>query len=304
MSPFDEQDHGPRPGRPLLFVALALAHATSCYLLAILAWFAVFAGDDASERFFTALVQCLLFPIEPIASAVLGRSAVASGRWGVVVLGLSSLAWASFIVLVSPRIVARSRRRPGTALFMVAGAVALFCLATIPDWGSDVDRLRQRRLGLAASRGNVLGVRFWIALGANPQAPVFVCRNPRTCTALDAAIENEHLDVLRVLLDHGTYPGLDTLEEAVRTGHSTEAVRLLVEKGAPCRTFDRLGVPMLTYAITRHDPALAALLIRCGADPSAIGCYEGMSLPSVCVAEVVADPDMIDLLRRASSTSR
>ena len=111
------------------------------------------------------------------------------------------------------------------------------------------------------------------------------------------AIENDQLEVLRALLDHGVDPGLplptwdrrSPLHEAARLAN-VELAALLLDRGADPNAIDRVGRSPLYDAITFGREQTARLLLERGADPN-------LAPPGEALLDVMRQPSFRELLQ-------
>lgn len=125
------------------------------------------------------------------------------------------------------------------------------------------------KLVAAAERGDMLAVRWFLLLGGDPDAPRKWGWHGHADgdTPLTAAAGKGHLEVIRILLDHGanknlpaggpTYPGLTPLATAACMG-KLEVCQLLLEAGAMPNTLSNLHIPGNPGKWTPLDWALQA----------------------------------------------
>jgi hypothetical protein len=123
-----------------------------------------------------------------------------------------------------------------------------------------------RALVAAAGQGNVAEVVRLLKQGADPNASPASDGN----SALFAAVENNHIDVVKALLDAGAsanlYTGVDT---PLIHAADAETVRLLVQHGANVKPKLRGDISLLGYAVGRDQNDrgdVIAELIKQGAD--------------------------------------
>lgn len=146
------------------------------------------------------------------------------------------------------------------------------------DAGLDVDAPGsdgRTLLMLAAANGHAAAVERLIARGADCAA---ACELEGGLDAMYMACRNAHVDVVRVLLDHGAdvnkrYPNTDThawhnktaLSEAAQLGY-LNLCRLLIERGADLEAVSYSARTPLMWAMG-GDGAAAELLLDAGANP-------------------------------------
>jgi len=122
-------------------------------------------------------------------------------------------------------------------------------------------------LGLAAFFGHKAAVQVLLARGAEVDQ---TDKSRFANTALDAAVAGDHLEVVKVLLDHHasvnvrSSGGMTPLQKAAQNGN-LEVCRLLLEKGADVAARDDAGKTPLGYAIEGKHEAVALLLRERGA---------------------------------------
>ena len=114
--------------------------------------------------------------------------------------------------------------------------------------------------------------RYALFLGIALAAVGAGCVERRDITPLMWAARTGDLDTMRRLLDAGADPferdvlnGWTPLFHAIHTGQ-IEAVRLLLDRGVNPNQGAR-GNPAVRFAEQNDEPAIAALLVRYGADP-------------------------------------
>ena len=94
-------------------------------------------------------------------------------------------------------------------------------------------------------------------------------------TALHYAIENRHLNVVKLLLERGADPmggegGLSAVQLALLTRQGRDVVELLVAHGASVRPTDGTDPgPLVAAAVMHRDTATLRYLLELGADPNA-----------------------------------
>jgi len=181
------------------------------------------------------------------------------------------------------------RRTRAIALVAVALLIALL------GWRA----LSGRLLIAADEAGSVSRVNLLLALGADPNARA---KEGHAVTPLQHAAWAGHVEVARVLLDHGADVnavdecGKTALHWAAECGH-TDVVKLLLDRGADVTVKDRddLSTPMARAAEADHREVVI-LLLEHGADPNADN--DGPIGPPLEYAEWFGDKELAAVLRQ------
>lgn len=124
------------------------------------------------------------------------------------------------------------------------------------------DSRRSRAVHIAAENGHLGLVEELEASGADIQAA-----RAGDETAIQLAAEGGHIDLLKFFLARGTKPDtpfgrdrLTALDQAVKSGHE-EAVRILLLRGASCRTKTASGETPLHFAAATNSYQIIRLLV-------------------------------------------
>jgi ankyrin repeat protein len=123
-------------------------------------------------------------------------------------------------------------------------------------------------------------------------------------TPLMYAVQNEHLEVCKILLLNGADPninpnnGVPALITAVKTGN-LEITELLIRKGAKVNSRDDKGITSLMYASAFNMYTLADLLIYYDAD---VNLTDNDGNTALLVASYYGNTDIVNLLIDKQST--
>ena len=111
-----------------------------------------------------------------------------------------------------------------------------------------------------------------------------------TLSALEGASENGRIDIVKLLLDHGSHEFLGlAVERASRNGH-IYIVKLLLEHGA-----DNLGWALVEAILNKHDD-ITELLLKYGAKVDEDDWFGILDEPPLVKAVEKGDTDMVKLL--------
>jgi ankyrin repeat protein len=137
----------------------------------------------------------------------------------------------------------------------------------LAERGADLtqtDRFGQTPLHLAARSGNAELVSWWLGFGPD----VHAADGPHRHTALDLAVEHNHLEAARVLLDGGASAIRDTDRDTqpIHLAKTVEMIRLLTESGsADVNAIDGVGDWPLKCAAEDNDVERIRSLLELGA---------------------------------------
>ena len=137
------------------------------------------------------------------------------------------------------------------------------------DYTAEINATDKRNwtaLMLTAKKGDTALADFLLSRGANPniQTAAF------SWTALIFATHNNHLEIVKLLLDKGAEINSTTIFNetalmfAARNGYP-EIAKLLIDKKAVLNAQDRYGWTALKFATQKNHPALVQLLQAAGA---------------------------------------
>ena len=111
-----------------------------------------------------------------------------------------------------------------------------------------------------------------------------------TLSALEGASENGRIDIVKLLLDHGSHEFLGlAIKRASRNGH-IYIVKLLLEHGA-----DYLGWALVEAILNKHDD-ITELLLKYGAKVDEDDWFHILDEPPLIIAVEKGDTDMVKLL--------
>ena len=137
----------------------------------------------------------------------------------------------------------------------------------LAERGADLtqtDRCGETPLHLAAQCGHTDLVSWWLDFGAD----VHAAEGPHQHTALDRAVENNHLEAARALLAGGATAGWNPNRDhqPIHLAHSVEMIRVLVESGgADVNSIDGCGDWPLKSAAEANDVDRISWLTEHGA---------------------------------------
>ncbi len=145
------------------------------------------------------------------------------------------------------------------AILVVAGLSGF----ALPSWADN-----SAALVTAATTGDVAAARGLLAGGADSNS-----RDANGYSALNWAALNGHLDIAKLLIDHGADVNahdnpkrLTPLMNAAGMGHD-DIAELLVSRGADVNVLDATGAQALLWARARARSSLMTFLLAHGADP-------------------------------------
>ncbi|KFV05221.1 Ankyrin repeat and SOCS box protein 3 [Tauraco erythrolophus] len=149
-------------------------------------------------------------------------------------------------------------------------------------------------LHLSARYGSLESVRVLLEAGADPNEVT-----TEATTALFLAVENEHVDVVKLLLQHGanvkgphSWSGWNSLHQASFQG-CTEIMKILLEKGASEECVDDFGITPLFVAAQYGQLESLRLLISHGAD---INCQAKDRATPLLIAAQEGHTECVELL--------
>jgi hypothetical protein len=161
----------------------------------------------------------------------------------------------------STGVAGRSRRSaPGAWLTLAALCLAAVAVAGVLKGARAQIVLTQLHGSIQAN--DAARVRQCLEEGADPKGYLLGLQGG---LPLSWALERDHVEIARILIDHGARveaPGLGM--PIILTARSPEAVRLLVGRGAPVNARDDQGKTALFWARSRGDAAVVRELTRCG----------------------------------------
>lgn len=170
-----------------------------------------------------------------------------------------------------------STKRGSTVLCFAVGGGNTNVIQAVLDRGADINgksRDGTTPLILAANKGWLNLTEFLLAKGADVDLFGLVDSRGWTWNALIAAVDKGHLDVVRVLLKHGSNPnatnnnGLTAFMEVAKRPHP-EAVKLLIQSGANVNAAGPKGHTALILAAYNGRMENVRLLLDAGADVAA-----------------------------------
>jgi len=119
------------------------------------------------------------------------------------------------------------------------------------EMGAEVDWVHSACVGLYDHQEGDLVWRLPLACNGS-----LCCLDQPSTSSLELAVRKRHLQMVRLLLDHGARPDGATLHRAIDSEqHASELTQLLLENGADPDAVDSRGTTALHAALNSTDPA-------------------------------------------------